>query len=196
MKIRSFAIALALTGAPAVLAAQQGTAPAAGQHQHARGQRGERQGRVQALLAHRQELKLTDGQVQRLTAIGQRLQQRNAALQQRMRALFQQSGLPDFRARREQRQQGHPAQRPQLTDQQRQAIRHLREQARPLREQMRQNQRAAVQEAKGVLTQQQQDQIKQYARQHRGQRHGRHEGRRGERGQGRPQRAQQDTTRG
>jgi hypothetical protein len=187
MKIRSFAVAMALAGAPAVLAAQQGTAPAAGQHQHGQrgawGQRGERRGggALQALLAHRQELNLTDAQVQRLTAISQRLEQQNAPLQAQLRQLFTQAGLPDFRARREQgqqgEQQGQARQRPQLTEQQRQAFQRVRQQAQPIRQQMRKNMQAAVQEAKGVLTQQQQDQVKQYIQQHRRQGEGRGEGR-------------------
>jgi hypothetical protein len=69
----------------------------------------------------------------------------------------------------------------------------VRQQAEPIRQQMRKNRQAAAQEAKGVLTQQQQEQVKQYLRQHRRHRDGR--GRRRERGQwqGRRRGAQQDS---
>lgn len=188
MKLHTFAIALAVAGAPAVLSAQQ-QQPAPAQGAHARhgawAQRGERRGggALQALLAHRQELGLTDAQVSRLTAINQRLQSQNQPLMERTRQAYQQAGLPDFRARRQQAraqgQQGTQHQRPQLTDAQKAAFKRVREQVKPLRQQMRQNTEAAVRDAKTVLTADQQAKIQQYMKAHR---HERGQGRRGHRG--------------
>src|SRR5215213_10109376 len=69
MKIRTYAIALALAGAPVLLAAQQ-TPPRDRADQRGawqdrrggRGMQGERQGREQALLRYRQQLGLSDAQ--------------------------------------------------------------------------------------------------------------------------------------
>jgi Spy/CpxP family protein refolding chaperone len=190
MKIRSFAAALALAAAPGLLAAQQ-TQPAQAHGRHGgwqQGQRGEHRGGIQALIARRDQLHLTAAQVSRLQSIQQRLESQDRPLQDRMRALFQQSGLPDFRARRAERgargQQGQRAQRPQLTEQQRQALRRLREQAKPIREQMRQNHQAALREVQAVLTPAQKQQVQQWRQQHQERRHGgRHgEGRQGQQG--------------
>lgn len=206
MKIRTIAMALAVAGTPAVLAAQQGTPPAQGQHgehgQHHRGERGARgmrgqqggRGGLRMLINRRQQLNLTDAQVQRLTAIQQRLESQNRTLMERLRTQRQQAGLPELRqprgegegrAARPRRERGE---RPQLTEQQRQALQRFREQAQPIREQIRQNQQAAVREAQGVLTEQQRQQVQQWMSQHRGRRggaegHGRR-GRRGEHHQG------------
>jgi len=194
MKIRTYAIALALAGAPVVLAAQQttpqGRADQRGAWQDRRGGRGMqggRQGREQALLRYRQQLGLTDAQVSRLQSIHQRLESRNQPIVQRIDAARRQAGLPDFRARRgeggQQRQRAMHRQRgerPQLTDQQREAVRRFREQVKPLQEQLRQNRQEAMREAQAVLTPQQRQQVQQLIREHRGQR--------GQRGQFRGQR--------
>jgi predicted transglutaminase-like cysteine proteinase len=180
MKIRSIAAALALAAAPGLLAAQQ-TQPAQAHARH-QGQRGEHRGGIQALIARRDQLHLSADQVSRLQAIQQRLESQDRPLQERMRTLFQQSGLPDFRARRAERgAQGQPrAQRPQLTEQQRQQLKQLREQAKPIREQMRQNRQAALREVQGVLTAEQKQQVQQWRQQHQ-QRRGEHgHGRRGQ----------------
>ena len=190
MKIRTYALALALAGAPVMLAAQQ-TTPQQGRAEQrggwqdrrgGRGMQGERQGREQALLRYRQQLGLTDAQVSRLQSIHQRLESRNQPIVQRIDAARRQAGLPDFRARRGQggqqqqramrRQRGE---RPQLTDQQREAFRRFREQVKPLQEQLRQNRQEAMREAQAVLTPQQRQQVQQLIQEHRG--------RRGERGQ-------------
>src|SRR5829696_6346099 len=105
MKIRTFALTLALAGAPVLLAAQQtppqGRADQRGGWQDRRGGLGgERQGGYQALLRYRQQLGLSDAQVSRLQSIQQRLQSQNAPLVERVEAARRQSGLPEFRARR------------------------------------------------------------------------------------------------
>ena len=204
MKIRTFAVAIALAGTPAVLAAQQTPAPRGdhaghGQLRGARGGFGEgrERGALRALLAHRQQLNLTDAQVSRLTAISQRLESQNAPLMQRLQTLRQQSGLPERRAFRRagqgqgqqgqwQGQQGRQRQRgerPQLTEQQRQAMQQFRQQAQPIMQQIRQNTQAAMREGQAVLTQQQRQQIQQLMQQRRGERGGRGEGWQGRRGQ-------------
>ncbi|HET6228988.1 MAG TPA: Spy/CpxP family protein refolding chaperone [Longimicrobiaceae bacterium] len=174
MKIRSFALGLALVGAPLSLHAQQASAPAQGREahgQHARGGRGEgqqgpRQSPIQRLIANRQQLSLTDAQVQRLQGIEQGLQSRNQPIMERMRAMRQQAGLP------ERGQGGAQGQRPQLTEQQRAALKQSREQMRPLMKQMRDNNKAAMEQVKSVLTSAQKDQVKALHRQERGNREG------------------------
>ncbi|MFL5537390.1 MAG: hypothetical protein ACJ8J0_00265 [Longimicrobiaceae bacterium] len=189
MKIRTYAVALALAAAPGLLAAQQ-TTPQQGRGE----QRGAWQGRRggvdgerggQALLRYRQQLGLTDAQVQRLQAIHQRLESRNAPIVQRIDAARRQAGLPELRARRGERgQRGEGVQgrrqrgegraqrgeRPQLTDQQRQAFQRFREQVKPLHEEMLRNRQEALREAQAVLTPQQRAQVQQLVREHRGQR--------------------------
>jgi len=197
MKIRTFAVALALAGAPALLSAQQDAPrPRAEQRQGAEGHgrrggwdRDGRQGREQALLRFRQQLGLTDAQVSRLQAIHQRLEQQNAPIVQRIDAARRQAGLPEMRRGRGERgqqrgfrrqqgaqgQQGQARERRQLTDEQRQAIQRFREQVRPLTEQLRQNRQSAMREAQSVLTEQQRQQVRQLIQEHRGQRGGRGE---------------------
>lgn len=189
MKIRTYAVALALAAAPGLLAAQQ-TTPGQGRGEQRGawqdrrgGLRGERGG--QALLRYRQQLGLTDAQVQRLQAIRQRLESQNAPIVQRIDAARRQAGLPELRARRgeggeQQRamRRQRRGERPQLTEQQRQAFQHFREQVRPLHEQMQRNRQEALREAQAVLTPQQRQQVQQLIREHRG-----HRGERGRRGQ-------------
>ena len=187
MKIRTYAIALALAGAPVLLAAQQtppqGRADQHGAWQDRRGARGERQGGYQALLRYRQQLGLSDAQVSRLQSIQQRLQSRNAPIVERVEAARRQAGLPELRARRGQGEQGVQGQRGrgrgdrarsgerrQLTDQQRQAMKRFREQVKPLHEQMLRNRQEAMREAQAVLTPQQRQQVQQLIQEHRGRR--------------------------
>jgi hypothetical protein len=189
MKIRTFALTLALAGAPVLLAAQQ-QAPSQGRgdqrsgwENRRGGERGERQGGYQALLRYRQQLGLTDAQVSRLQSIEQRLRSQNAPLVQRIEAARQQAGLPDFRARRGQGEQGRSrgerrggqgraqrGERPQLTEQQRQAMRRFREQVKPVQEQIQRNRQAALRDAQAVLTPQQRQQVQQLIQEHRGRR--------------------------
>jgi hypothetical protein len=198
MKIRTYALALALAGAPALLAAQQQTPQrergedrgAWQDRRGGRGMHGERQGGQEALLRYRQQLGLTDAQVSRLQSIHQRLQSRNESIVQRIDAARRQAGLPDFRARRGEGGQGQQramrgrrqgGERPQLTDQQREQFRRFREQVKPLQEQLRQNRQEAMREAQGVLTPQQRQQVQRLIQEHRGQRGG--QGQRGGRRQ-------------
>ena len=183
MKIRTYAIALALAGAPVLLAAQQ-TPPQGRADQHGGWQdrRGAGQGGYQALLRYRQQLGLTDAQVSRLQSIQQRLQSRNAPIVERVEAARRQAGLPELRARRGQGEQGMQGQRRrgqgraqggerrQLTDQQRQAMQRFREQVKPLHEQMLRNRQEAMREAQAVLTPQQRQQVQQLIQEHRGRR--------------------------
>ena len=185
MKIRTYAIALALAGAPVLLAAQQtppqGRGDQHGAWQDRRGARGERQGGYQALLRYRQQLGLSDAQVSRLQSIQQRLQSRNAPIVERVEAARRQAGLPELRARRGQGEQGMQGQRRrgqrgraqagerrQLTDQQRQAMQRFREQVKPLHEQMLRNRQEAMREAQAVLTPQQRQQVQQLIQERRG----------------------------
>jgi len=187
MKIRTYAIALALAGAPVLLAAQQ-TPPRDRADQRGawqdrrggRGMQGERQGREQALLRYRQQLGLSDAQVSRLQSIHQRLESRNQSIVQRIDAARRQAGVPELRARRGEGGEGQRAmrgrqrgERPQLTEQQREAFRRFREQVRPLQEQLRQNRQEAMREAQAVLTPQQRQQVQQLIQEHRGRRGGR-----------------------
>lgn len=187
MKIRTFAAALVLAGAPALLSAQQQTAPR-GEHRGEWQERRGGQGGYQGLMRFRQQLGLSDAQVSRLQGIQQRLQQRNAPVVQRIDAARRQAGLPEIRrgergegrkgprAMRGQRGgRGQGEARPQLTEQQREAFRRFREQVRPLHEQLRQNGQAAMQETRSVLTEQQRAQVQQLMQERRGQR-----GRRGD----------------
>ncbi|HEV7586665.1 MAG TPA: hypothetical protein VGO40_00950 [Longimicrobium sp.] len=199
MKIRTYAFALALAGAPVLLAAQQtplqGRAdPRGGWEDRRGGEHGGRQGGYQALLRYRQQLGLSDAQVSRLQSIQQQLRSRNAPIVERVDAARRQAGLPEFRARRGQAEQGmqgdrrrgggeqrtdgqrrrgrggraQGGQRPHLTDQQRQAMRRFREQMKPLHEQMLRNRQEAMREAQAVLTPQQRQQVQQLMREHRG----------------------------
>jgi Spy/CpxP family protein refolding chaperone len=185
-------VAAALVAAP--VAAQAQTAPpAAEQGQHAReGRRGELRGQrgpggspVARLLAQRQRLSLTDAQVQRLQAIDRGLQARNAPLQQQLAALFpERADRPQGdRAQRGDRARGERrAERPQLTEAQRQQMQQRRAQAEPIMQQLRQNGDSALAQARTVLTAQQQAQVQQMLerRGDRGERDGR--GERGRRG--------------
>jgi hypothetical protein len=201
MKIRTYAMALALAAAPGLLAAQeptphQGHGEQHGIRQQRRGgldrQHGPRQGGYQQLLRYRQQLGLTDAQVSRLQAIRQRMESQNAPIVQRIEAARRQAGLPEFRARRGERgERGEGMQgrrprgegraqrgeRPRLTDEQRQAMQRFREQVRPLHQEMMRNRQEALREAQAVLTPQQREQVQQLIREHRGER-----GERGRRG--------------
>lgn len=179
-----------LAAAPAV--AQQTGRPSADSARGGRWEHGGRQHRpaFQGLLAHRQELQLTDAQVARLQEIGRRLDERNRPIHEQLRAHHEQ-----FKAQRR-------AQMERLTpEQRRDTLRRLREEGRrrevpqamraPM-DQMRANIRAAMEEAQGVLNPQQKErarQLMQEARRKRGDRMQGQEGqrRRGARsGEGRP----------
>ena len=181
--------ALALVSA-APLAAQTGRTGADSAHHgpgHARAEhhRGER-APFQRLIAARQELQLTDAQVTRLQEIGRRLEERNAPLRAQLTAQRQQYAAQ----RRAQVERLSPeARRDTLTRLRQQGRRReVPEAMRVPMNQMRENTRAAMQEAQSVLTPQQKDRARQLMEQHRRE-HGsrRGEGRRGRRGEPRTQ---------
>jgi hypothetical protein len=162
MKIRSFALALAVLAAPAPLLAQDRDAPRP-EHRPGLEQRGPgRRNPVERLLRRREQLNLSADQVRRLEAIQQRVESQNRPLIERLQALH--GNGPRQRVRRG-----------ELTEQQRAELRaqaeRIREQARPTREQLRQNLDAARREVEAVLTDAQKQQIRQWA-QERGNRRG------------------------
>ncbi|HEX8272912.1 MAG TPA: Spy/CpxP family protein refolding chaperone [Longimicrobiaceae bacterium] len=163
---------LAAAPAPALLAQQGAGAPHA-QHQDGRqGRGGPRPSPVAALLEHRAELKLTADQVSRLETIQRDLEQKNAPLRRQLEAA------------RPQRPEGERQAPP--TEQERQAMRARMEQLRPQMEQLRTNQRAAMEQVRSVLTDEQEQAARQYLRGPRGERGERGpRGERGGRGEGR-----------
>ena len=144
---------------------------------------------MEKLVALRQELQLSDAQVVRLQEIGRRLEERNAPFRAQLAA------------QREQYKEERRAQMEKLTpEQRRDTLRQLRERRgrreipqamRAPMERMKENLRAAMQEAQGVLTPQQKERARQLmaeSRQARGDRmgaEGRHR-RGGERRGGQP----------
>lgn len=199
-----YLVAAALAAAPVSLAAQTGQPQPQGEHQQHQGRRGERghmQGRgggpVQRILAQREQLGLSADQVARLEAIGRDLQARNAPLQQQLIALFPeraQRGPNAQRARGERRARPDSAargqrlergERPRLTEEQRQQREQRRAQAEPIMQQMRANGQQALEQVRGVLTDQQEAQVQQWL-EHRGE-----DRERGERRQRRGRRGEQ-----
>lgn len=147
-----YMVALSLLAA-APAAAQQTGRPGADSARGGRWEHGGRQHRpaFQGLLAHRQELQLTDAQVARLQEIGRRLDERNRPIHEQLRAHHEQ-----FKAQRR-------AQMERLTpEQRRDTLRRLREERargeglpremKPVVERMRANTRRAMEEAQRVLT--------------------------------------------
>lgn len=126
--------------APAMLPAQ-GRQPGTGvmQREH---------GALDALLKHRAELRLTDDQVARLTALDQRLDEQNRALREQ----FEAAGLGEMRERGHRRRDLSPAEREQL--------RARMQAARPLLEQLRENNRAAREQVRQILTAEQQNRLR------------------------------------
>ena len=148
------------------------------------GQAGPGPSPVQGLLRQREQLGLTAQQVSRLEAIDRDLQARNAPLHQQLTALMPRRGeqgqdgarprgprgerpegarpqgerraRPDSAARAQRR-----AERPQLTDAQRQQMRQRREQAQPIVQQLRANTEQALTQARAVLTAEQQQKVQQ-----------------------------------
>lgn len=154
-----YMIAFALLAA-APVAAQTGRAGAdsarGGRWQHGHGE-----GRTpfQGLIAHRQELQLTDAQVTRLQEIGRRLDERNAPLRAQLASHREQYAA----RRRAQMERLTPEQRRDTLQRLRQSGRgrQVPEAMRAPMEQMRANIRAAVQEAQGVLTAPQKERARQ-----------------------------------
>ncbi len=130
MKTGKYVLALALLLAPAAAAPQQGTAPA----QPARGP-------IERLLQHKTELALTPDQVQKLEAI----RQRSAAREQELVGKVTEArGVPP----------GVPL-RTRLTAQERQTLQARRQAAQPYMNQLRELHQQQMQEARGILTAQQ-----------------------------------------
>lgn len=133
-----------------------------------------------ALLRHRVELQLTDDQVRRIEAIGQRLQAQNAPLRQR---LVEQT--------REWRQERRTQVERMTPEQRREELRRLRQEGRgrtvppdmqPLVQQMRVNINEAMHQAQSVLTAEQRVRAQQVLRRERTVRRPGARGERGERG--------------
>ncbi|MDB4952329.1 MAG: hypothetical protein JWM27_4978 [Gemmatimonadetes bacterium] len=177
MNARTFALALALSGAALPAVAQQTTpAPDAphARHQHARrGEHGAHHGDpVARLIARRDSLGLSADQVSRLQAVQQRYQSQSQPLAARLRAL-----RPDS------------ARRGTVTAEQRQA---LRTQAQPIAKQLREQRQAERRETQSILTDAQKQKVASHMREHRharggrvgmrGQRAGQRGGMRGARG--------------
>lgn len=135
------------------------------------------------LLAHRQELQLTDAQVARLQEIASRLEERNRPIRAQLAAQRAQ-----FMAQRR-------AQMERLTpEQRRDTLRRMREEGRrrqipqamraPM-EQMRANIRSAMEESQGILNAQQKERARELMREARRNRGDRMKGQDGHRRQGR-----------
>jgi predicted transglutaminase-like cysteine proteinase len=170
MNTRTFALALALSGAALPALAQQTQAPPQGRHEHgarAGHARGERRGSpIARLIARRQDLALTDQQVSRLQAVEQRLQAQRQPLAARLRALRPDSARRAAGVSAEQRQA-------------------MRAQVQPIRKQLREQRQAAMREVQSILTDQQKQQVR-HSMRGRGHGHGRRAGFRahGQRGGG------------
>lgn len=171
MKIQIALLALLLGGAPASLVAQQ-EAPARGEQKpHAR------RGPVEKLIRYREELNLTDAQIQALQEIDRRMTELNRPHVQELirirRQVHEQIGVaPGV----------HPR---DLTPEQRAELKRRSEIARPAREQIHKNNRALMLEVGNVLTDEQKARLRDMLQKHR-ERNGQSgpEGRRGRRGPG------------
>lgn len=161
-------VAAALLAAPLAAHAQNDSVAEARRvrvEREARALRGEQPGRPFELLRrHRAELQLTDEQVTRLEAIARRLEERNAPLRAQLRGARERM----VAERRATLERLSPEQR-------RDSVRRMRENVRlrgvpealraPM-EQMRTNQRAAMEEAQQVLTEQQKERARALVNQH------------------------------
>ena len=116
------------------------------------------------LLEHREELALTAEQVTRLEALAAELRTRNEALRAEMQANRPQR--PELTAEQReamrQRRQGGAAgaERPQLTEAQREAMRARREAMRPQMEQLAASQRQAMEQVRSILSDEQEAKLK------------------------------------
>lgn len=182
LSLLAAAPAAAQTGRPGADSARGGRWEQGGKHHRA----------FQGLLAHRQELRLTDAQVVRLQEIGRGLEERNRPLRAQLRAQQEQ-----FKAQRR-------AQMERLTpEQRRDTLRRLRQEGhrreipqamRAPMAQMRANIRAAMEEAQGVLNPQQKERARQLMREARRNRGDRMRGQDGHRRRGEGRRGQQGGT--
>jgi Spy/CpxP family protein refolding chaperone len=152
-----------LAAAPAPVVAQGQTPPP----QRETGPRmgGPQEGRPFGLLMeNREQLGLTNQQIARLEQIAQRLEQQNGPLLQQLRD----AGIPVRPERRDGVRD--------MTPEQRRALRDRLEAHRPTLMQMRQNTHTAMEEARGVLTPEQQERMRDLMRKRAEQTRGRHGG--------------------
>jgi Spy/CpxP family protein refolding chaperone len=192
-RIFGMAVLAAIAVAPMALEAQT---PRTGQE---RATRTPGQAPLARVLQHRAELGLTADQVNRLESIQQRLQAQNAPLLEQLRAS---GAWPRSGTEARERRQLTPEQREQmrqrsqnLTEEEREALREqlrerrqqrepgrvapgargqrqIPEELRPVVQQLRANTRAAIEEARAVLTTEQQAQLRELMQQRRGERPG------------------------
>jgi hypothetical protein len=182
MKTFGVIVAGALLAAPLTLGAQgaEGRAdprPGMGMHgpagHGARGMGGHVGQGISVALEHRAQLNLTPEQVSRLETIQRELRARNEPLHQQLTAIMPQHGMRGAGPARQGERPGMmgrmrgmhggadsaaPA-RPRLSDEQRQEMRARMEQARPVMEQIRAHTRAAMEQAHGVLSDAQRQQL-------------------------------------
>lgn len=163
MRERAWVMAAALLLAAAPALAQEPAPRDRGEH-----------GRVPlgAILEHRAELGLTDEQVGRLAAIGVDLRARTAPLRERMRAAMADMPVPRPRAGRGARGARAPrgervAPRPMMPEQ-RAAMRERARELRPVREEIRAIQLEAREQARAVLTEDQQRRLRELVQARRG----------------------------
>lgn len=152
----------ALALAPATLNAQaRGTPPAREQ-----AVRDRNPAPFAVVLRHHAEMGLSAEQVRRLEVIGERLQAQNRPLGEQLRASGAWQGRGgEARALSGERRRGV---RPEGA----RAQRRIPEELRPVVEQMRSNRRTAMQEARAVLTAEQQSRLRELVQQRRGGRGG------------------------
>jgi len=172
-KVYGLALLAAVAAAPVVVEAQAPRA-AAGQQQ---AERGGWHSPISRIVEHRAELGLTTEQVSRLQGIQQRLQQQNAPLMEQVRA----SGA--WREGAAKADRGDRAPRADGARRGARAGRQVPEEMRPVMNQIRDNNRAAHQEVRSVLSDQQQVRLRELAQQQRaGGQRGEWRGNRGARG--------------
>ncbi len=179
--IYGMALLAALAAAPISLEAQT-PPPAPAPHAQDSAERRLNGAGPERLLRLRDELRLTAEQVSRLETIRQRLQQQNAPLIEQLRAsgVWQERGrlTPEQREQMRQRMQNMPpeqreALRRQMQERRRsaeagpRAQRQIPEELRPVIQQLRENTRSALQEARSVLTAEQQTRLRQLVQQRR-----------------------------
>lgn len=168
---RPLALIALLSAAPIALQAQEPAPHPGGHGQHHGPMQAGRMDPFARLLEKRQELGLTAQQVSQIEAIRTRLQAQNQPLMEQMQAARRQAGLPERAA------DARGGERPRLTEEQRTAMRQMRDRMAPLHEQVRTNTRAAMEQVHGLLTEQQRTQVRQWHREQRGGARGRRGGR-------------------
>jgi Spy/CpxP family protein refolding chaperone len=161
------ALVVIVAAAPLDADAQTPRAPG-GQEAAVRGP-GQPAGVGRLLERHRAELDLTADQVAQLQAIRSGLQQRNAPLVEQLRASGAWQERADAARRGERARPGARARggAEARRGEQARGARRLPEELRPVAQQLRQNNRAAMQEARAVLTDEQTTRLRELAQQRR-----------------------------